>query len=217
MPTFMDLWKAQNEYDRCGMKIKFNLPRTSFTDFRISFGNKFSKITREGIAAANQEISSYSIEVERQLCDAGYYLEKINDYFTSNCFYAYLKQNDMKKEYPRMKVYIHPNEFAGWAPKKEIEKLLCIAKENSYTLNEELVYSRKVYNISDNDYLAILKDAEPQIIEWLRSYQKLYRGKMISAPSAFNKVFGIKRISLKHLSYNDYVALNYISQLMETI
>lgn len=31
---------------------------------------------------------------------------------------------DKNKGYPKMKVYVHPNEMSGWAPKKEIDKLL---------------------------------------------------------------------------------------------
>lgn len=214
MMTLLDFWNDQDKIDRCGMDIRFILPRTSLIDFRISYGNQYSISNEDDISIFSHDVETFASEIERQLSDAGYYVKECNGVFLSNCFYTFLKQNDEQIKYPRMRVYIHPAEMAGWAPKKEIQKLLIIAKENSFTKNEELVYSQKVYNLSEDQYKSILQAAEPQIIEWLIAYRNLYKRKWTNAPARFDRIFGVKRLQCRHLSYHDHVAQRFVSDLM---
>lgn len=214
MTTFLDIVNSRREFDKFGMKIHLKLPRTDLVDFRISYANLYCHTNREGIGVATDEISSYSQEMVQQLSGAGYYISEIDMIWTEDCYDIFLRESDKNKEYPRMKVYVHPNEISGWAPKKEIDKLLEIAKNNSYTNNVQLVYSRKVYIMGDEKYLSILKDAESEIVEWLKKYKKYYKRRVYDASSVFNDIFGINRLQVSHLSYKDYVAKNYISSLI---
>lgn len=134
--------------------------------------------------------------------------------FFDNCFDVYFSEEDKKSESPNMEVYVHPNEMSGWAPKTDMEKLKAIVENNEYTSNVELVYICEVYNLSDDEYETVLKESETEIVEWLKRYKAHYKRKVGSAISIFNKLFGLKRLSTRHLSYKDYVAENYIKQLL---
>lgn len=214
MTTFLDIVNSRREFDKFGMKIHLKLPRTDLVDFRIAYSNLYFHANREGIGVATDEISCYSQEMVHQLENAGYYVSEIAMIWTEYCYDIFLRESDKNKEYPKMKVYVHPNEMSGWAPKKEIDKFLEIAKNNSYINNVQLVYSRKVYIMDDEKYLSILKEAEPEIVEWLKKYKKYYKRRIYDATTVFNDIFGINRLQVKRLSYKDYVAKNYISSLI---
>lgn len=216
MTNFLDIVNSRREFDKFGMKIHLNLPRTDLVDFRITYGNLYCHTNRDGIGVATDGISSYSQEMVRQLEDAGYYVSEIDMIWTDDCYDIFLHESDKNKEYPKMKVYVHPNEMSGWTPKKEIDKLLEIAKNNSYTDNIQLVYSKKVYIMDDEKYLSILEEAEPEIVEWLKKYKKYYKRRIYDATTVFNDIFGINRLQVKRLSYKDYVAKNYISSLISS-
>ena len=205
MTTLLDLWDIQDEIDRCGMRIYFNLPVTELMYYRICYGNKYTKNTEDGVTLANRNIKSYSSEIMRQLSNANYYYIEDQSLWSSDCFYVYLKKDDQKKEYPCMKFRIHPNEVVGWSPQKEIDNILKILRDNPYTMNVRLVYSTIVYDINDEQRLEILKSAESQIIEWLAAYKELHRKRLSNAPKTFDRIFGIKRLSNEHLSFHDYV------------
>ncbi len=215
MGTLLDEFEKRDALERYGMNIKFNLPRTSLWNFRIAYRNKFSKTNEQGIAIAVKGVELYSSAIAQQISDSGYYLEKLEERWTEDCYNVYLRPKDANIEFPRMKVYVHPNEMAGWAPrKKDIEKLLEIAKNNLYLSNVHLAYCQKVYNLDNEQYLKILHDAEEEILAWLLEYKKHHRRSVAGASEAFNRIFGIKRLAVRHLSYHDYVVINYINQLI---
>ena len=68
--------------------------------------------------------------------------------------------------------------------------------------------------MDDEKYLSILKEAETEIVEWLKQYKKYYKRKRQDASAVFGRLFGINRLQVKHLSYKDYVAENYIRSLI---
>ena len=186
------------------------------TDFRITYGNKYSKIIPEGVSVTREGIDQYTQEMFRQLCERGYYVDPCKETFSEGCAYIYLRESDKHIEIPRFRVYVHPNEMAGWASNPQIKRLLSIAKENSFTTNVDLTYSRKVYVISDEQYYDISEDAKPQIIEWIKAYKKHYGRKSGTAPEAFDRAFGIKRLSNRNYSYHDNVARSYIEKLIRS-
>ena len=162
--TLLDLYNIRNNANKFGMDIKFNIRSKSLTDFRITYGNKYSKIIPEGVSVTREGIDQYTQEMFRQLCERGYYVDPCKETFSEGCAYIYLRESDKHIEIPRFRVYVHPNEMAGWASNPQIKRLLSIAKENSFTTNVDLTYSRKVYVISDEQYYDISEDAKPQII-----------------------------------------------------
>ena len=115
-----------------------------------------------------------------------------------------------------MKVYVHPNEMSGWAPKKDMDRLLQIAQTIPVISNIRLVYMDKVYRMDDARYLEILTEAEDRILQWLAEY-KNHNGHISAAGRVFQEVFGIKRIKTKHLSYRDYLAINYVDELAKKL
>lgn len=214
MTTFLDLTNAKREFDKFGMKIRLKLPRTDLVDFRITYGNLYCHTNSEGIGVATENITYYSKEMVHQLTDAGYYVSEIDMMWTEDCYDIFLRETDKDKEFPRMEVYVHPNEMGGWAPKKEIDRLLEIAKNNSCTTNVQLLYTQKVYIMDDKKYLSILQEAESEIVEWIKKYRKYYKRKGCDPSTVFDDIFGINRLQVKHLYYKDYVAKNYIKSLI---
>lgn len=214
MTTLLDIVKAREESVKFGMKIHLKLPRTDLVDFRITYGNPYCYTNEEGVGVATKDkIKIYSGEMRQQLVDAGYYVVEPDIIWTDNCYDIFLRRSDEKKEFPRMQAYVHPNEMSGWAPKKELNKLLEIANNNSCTSDVQLVYARKVYNMDDEKYLSILKEAEPEIVEWLKKYRQFYKGRY-DASEVFGNIFGINRVQMiKRLSYKDYVVSNYFRSL----
>ena len=218
MMTLMDIIDERNDFEKYGMRIKLQLPRSAIYDFRIVFGNPNTKNTRDGITICTGSLQVYTSEIVQQLTTSGFFVQELSDDpWTKDCFYAYRRSKDVNLKYPQLKVYIHPNEMAGWASKKEIDKFLDIAKENSILSNVRLVYKQKVYNMDDECYLNILKESEEQILAWLVEYKKHHGRRMSAAGKKFNEIFGIKRLQCKHLSYDDYVAINYVEQLVHKL
>lgn len=214
MTTLLDIYNSRKEFDKFGMKIHLKLPRTYLVDFRIVYDNLYCHTNQDGMSIATNGISYYSQEMVHQLENAGYYVSEVGMIWTENCYDVFLRELDKNKKYPRMRVYVHPNEISGWAPKKEINRFLEIARNNSYINNVRLVYSRKVYNMDDEKYLSILEEAETEILEWLKQYKKHYKKSWCNADRVFNDIFGIKRLQRRHLSYKDYVAEKYIWSLI---
>ena len=212
--SFTDLIGRQIAAFRFGKDIKLDIKSRPLIDFRITYGNPNSHTDPiEGVSIITGSLKSFVDEMYGQLSDNGYVIEPCNEMFCKDCAYIYLKEKDKQKEYPRLKVYVHPNELAGWAPKTHVKKLLEIAEENSFTRNVGLVYSQKVYILSDEEYLDILKKAEPQIKDWLIEYKKHRGRKRMDPGRVFDELFGIKRLSLRHLGYRDYVASRYVDRL----
>lgn len=216
MTTLLDVLSKKTEDETYGIKINLKLPRISFYHFRIAFGNLFSKNTRDGATLSNGNINLYSSEIKQQLEEYGYHVVELNDIWTKDCFYSYLNPKDENEKYPRMKVYIHPNEITGWAPKKDFDNLLEIAKSNSFVTNIQTAFFYKVYNIDDENYLKILHDSEEEILAWLIEYRKHHKNKVCGAAEAFGELYGIKRISLAHLNFRDYVVENYLNKLAQS-
>lgn len=211
--SFLELYNQSNEFLKLGKTIKFNIKSRPLTSFRITYGNPYCHITRDGAAITTGSMASFVREMYTRLIDNGYVIEPCNGPFSKDCAYIYLRENDKHKKYPRLKVYVHPNELAGWAPNIHVKKLKKIAEANPEISNVRLVYSCKAYNISDEEYLNILKDAEPQIKDWLTEYTKYYGRKKGNPAQIFNEIFGIKRLSAEHLGYNDYIATSFINNL----
>ena len=217
MRTMLDVMNKRDEMERYGMDIKLNLPLTDLLDFRIAYGNDCFQNTKEGVTVSTDKINMflYSNEIEKQFAESGYYLKEVNNLWGKFCYNAYLQSKDEEVVYPKMKVYIHPNEMAGWAQKGDIEKFLKIAKSNSHLSDVHIAYLQKVYIMEDDQYLKILQEAEGQILAWITEYQNKHRSNMSAAAVTFQRIFGIKRLSVKRLSYKDYIAINYINQLIK--
>ena len=217
MGTVLDVINKRDEMERYGMDIKLDLPKTDLLDFRIAYENDCTQNTKEGVTVSTDKINMflYSHEIEKQFAESGYYLKEVNNLWGKSCYYAYLQSEDEGVSYPKMKVYIHPNEMSGWAQKEDIDKLLKIAKSNSHLSNVRIAYLQKVYIMEDEQYLKILQEAEGQILAWLTEYQKKHRSNISAAAVTFQRIFGIKRLSVKRLSYKDYIAMNYIDQLIK--
>ncbi len=215
MKTFLGIQNNKVAAEKYGIEIKFKLPRTSFCHFRIVYSNIFLAESKDGIDLFNNDVSIYADKISQQLKDKGYYVVEINDLWCDDCFYAYLSSKDETKEYPHMKVYIHPNAISGWAPKKDFNNLLEIAKSNSFISDVHIAYLQKVYNIDDNSYMNILQNSEEQILMWLTEYKKHHKNRSHGAAEIFNKIFGIKRLSVEHLYFKDYIVEKYIKELEE--
>lgn len=215
MPGISRKLEKHTHSESYGMDVKLKLPRNDLFSFRITYGNTATQNTRDGVTVVTGSLEQYNSEIQQRITEEGYYLEKLDDCFwTHGCYYAYLRSSDATREYPRMKVYVHPNEMSGWAPKKDINRLLQIAQNNPFLVNVCLVYTDKVYNMDDARYLEILTEAEERILEWLAEYKKHHYGHSLAAGMVFQKVFGIKRLKTKHLSYRDYLAISYVDQLV---
>lgn len=214
MNTLLDVCKQRDEYLKCGKRIELKINARPVMDFRITYSNPNTYTTYDGGCIVKDSIKVFSNEIFQQLMDNGYYVEPCDDYFSEDCADVFLREKDKLKEYPRLKVYVHPEEMAGWAPYTHVKRLLKIVENNPTIRNVKLVYIEKVYNnIDDAKYLDILKESEPQIIEWLNEYQEAYGDSGETPGEVFNRIFGIKRLSVSHLSYRDYVAIKYVNNI----
>lgn len=216
----LDYYEAKIDGMCVGMNIRLeNLPSDNLYEFRIVMGNDYTRSERMGADLITIDLKGIDV-FEKQffslLKEAGYYIdypEQTNKYI-KNSPYMYFNEDDVINPHARMKVYIGSNEISGHAPEEEIQKILELLKKCQYVHNIRLVYSWKVYDISDDEYLRILEKAKPQIMKWAERYLE-YGYSKSGIGDNFSRLFGILRIS-NHLSC-DRIAPYYVNKITQDI
>lgn len=104
----------------------------------------------------------------------------------------------------KMDIYMHPMEFTGYAREADIKKIYDVFTDSPEVIyNKALLYSKQVYDVSDEQYLEILKDNEPRIREHLESMKdaRAYEYMLMDAGFDFAKIARIPRIG-DHAGYS---------------
>lgn len=218
--SLLDYFDANIGKMRVGMRIRLNnLPTDSLHAFRIIMGNDFTQSERIGADVVTVDLKGivlFENEFYSLLEDAGYYIDYPEQ--TSRFFkyspYMYLNKGDENNPHARMKVYLSSNEISGHAPEEEIQKIMEILNQCHYIHNIRLVYSWKVYDLSDDEYLSILDQAKPRIETWVQKYLE-YGYSRSDIGDNFSILFGVKRISNKLSS--DWIAINYVNNIAKRV
>lgn len=218
--NLLDFCDANTDKMRVGMSIRLeNLPSDNLHEFRIVMGNDFTRSERMGadlITVDLKDIVVFEKQFYSQLEETGYYIdypEQTIQYIKYSP-YMYLSEGDVKNPHARMKVFLGSNEISGHAPEEEIQKILELLKKCQYVHNIRLVYSWKVYDISDDEYLSILEKAKPQIEIWTRKYLE-YGYPRSSIGDNFSRLFGVKRVS--NCLSSDRIATYYVNKIAQNI
>ena len=216
----LDYYDANIDKMRVGMSIRLEaLPSDNLHAFRIIMGNDFTqseRIAADLVTVDLKGIVIFEKQFYSQLEEAGYYIDypEQTDRYIKDSPYMYLYKGDEQSPHARMKVFLGANEISGHAPEEEIQKILEILKKCQHIHNIRLVYSWKVYDISDDEYLSILDKAKPQIELWARKYLE-YGYSRSSIGDNFSELFGVKRVS-NDLS-SDWVSTYYVNKIAQGI
>lgn len=218
--SWLDYYDASIDKMRVGMSIRLdNLPSDNLHEFRIVMGNDFTQSERTGadlVTVDLKEIAFFEKQFYSLLEDVGYYIDypKQTSRFIKYSPYMYLYKGDEDNPHARMKVYLGSNEISGHAPEEEIKKIMDILNDCQHIHNIRLVYSWKVYDISDDEYLSILDQVKPQIESWVQKYLE-YGYSRSDIGDNFSKLFGVKRVS-NNLS-SDRIAAYFVNNIAQRV
>lgn len=218
--SLLDHYDANTDKMRFGMSIRLeNLPSDNLHEFRIVMGNDFTRSERMGADLITYDLKDITVlekQFHAQLVESGYFIDypKQTIKYIKFSPYMYFSEGDVKNPHARMKVYLGSNEISGHAPEEEIQNILELLKKCQHVHNIRLVYSRKVYDISDDEYMSILEKAKPQIEIWTRKYLE-YGYSRSSIGDDFSRLFGVKRVSNRLSS--DRIASYYVNKIAENV
>ena len=73
----------------------------------------------------------------------------------------------------KLSLYMHPNEFSGYATEEQIQDICNILKrECADVCMVTSVRKEEVYDMTEDEYEEVLAENSPAIIEWMRTYKR---------------------------------------------
>ena len=196
--SLLDVLNYRTGASTFGIEIKFDLPMTDLREFKITMSNSFSKTERWGsdiiTRIEKNKSKMFYDDIGTQLEKEGYWVEPGDEREIGTCPTLYATEKEALKEYPTLDVYMHPQEFSGVAPIKDIDIIYSILRKSKYVSNLSIEYIQPVYDLSMEVYQEIIKKEQVAIEKWIKQY--LVRGfSEEKAGRNFHKTYGICLLS----------------------